>query len=867
MKRALASRSRWCLSTLALAAAIGASPVGASPALAFYGFAPDQDAGQYPATSNGRLTPLPSVRAARVLDEPVQVDGRLDDPAWARGEAAAGFQMHEPVRGGPPTEETVFKIVYDDDAVYFGVACYEKDPSKTQSNLARRDRIEDSDIVSVYIDPYLDKTTGYNFRVNPHGVVADHYIFNDGDRDVDWDAVWTAETYRDEHGWYVEMRIPFSSIRYRESDSMTWGLQVYRWMHGRGEDTGWVTWERELRGFVSRFGTVTGIEGIAPPRQLEFLPYFVQRTTDPAVAPPDVDELENFENIGADIKYGVTADLSMNATIQPDFGQVEADPAVLNLSPFETFFEEKRPFFIEGARFFEHPDFTLFYSRRIGTEAGDASRIRFADKLTGKLPGNVSVAALYALTDVTQQGQAHNPFKRGEQQSHYFVGRFGKEFKDGNHRVNVMQTGVLRPGGNRDDEREAYTTGLDFDLNFDDRNYNVEGSFIGSVLDPSDAAKFYGTGGALDLRRVGGNFRAAVGGRWEGDRLRLNDLGFLSAPDEIGGYLWLGYLVNERGWISQSNLNFNYSGSALYAGNQRTSSSGELLWDYDRFHHQFSGGNINGWGQFRNYWQAWFGVWHDHEGTSRFETRGGPLMTTRSASGFWLGGQSDFRKRLRFDSELELNWNAAGRRQQNLEMGMNWSMNSRMSHSVSAQLDWAHRDAQHISAEDFDPSLQDPDDTDNFVTPAGAVGIGGTSYVFGELDTRNFDLTLRSSFLFTRNQSLELYMQPFMTIGKYRNPRELVTPDTYDLRTFPEDATFQAAAADFNESSVNLNLVYRWEYRPGSTLYLVWTHSRETNVLRGTSNGAFDDHYELGSLTDNEPENVFLVKMSYWFAI
>jgi len=225
---------------------------------------------------------LPSVRAARILDEPVQVDGRLDDPAWARAELATGFLQNEPVRGALPTEEATFKVLYDDDAIYFGVACYEKDPSKTQSSLARRDHITDSDLVSIYIDPYLDRTTGYNFRVNPKGVLVDAYMFNDGDRDQDWDAVWEAETYMDDDGWYTEMRIPFSSIRYRPAESMTWGLQVYRYMHGRGEDTAWVTWDRNAKGFVSRFGQLTGLSGIRPPRQLEIMPYVVSKATDPA---------------------------------------------------------------------------------------------------------------------------------------------------------------------------------------------------------------------------------------------------------------------------------------------------------------------------------------------------------------------------------------------------------------------------------------------------------------------------------------------------------------------------------------------------------------------------------------------------------
>ncbi|TMQ64558.1 MAG: hypothetical protein E6K77_03720 [Candidatus Eisenbacteria bacterium] len=409
-----------------LGAAISLVAAGSADA-SFKSFLPGGDGAAFPSSADGRTTATPSVNAYHLADgDHIKLDGHLDDPAWDRAEAASGFKVWEPDRGTIPSEETVFKVVYDESAIYFGVACHEKDPSKVTARLSRRDRFSNSDIVSVYIDPYLDHTTGYNFKVNPLGVLLDGYMYNDGDRDDNWDAVWDAQTYRDQDGWYVEMRIPFSAIRYRTAESMTWGLEVYRYMHGRGEDTAWVTWDRAAKGFVSRWGQLTGIQGVPAPRQLEIVPYVVGRATDPSQVGNE--KLDKFENMGADLKYGVTADLALNATVQPDFGQVEADPAVLNLSPFETFYEEKRPFFIEGSRLFQHPDFNLFYSRRIGT--GDPnSRIRYAGKLTGKAAGNVTIATLVASSDVTGRGQAHNLLKNGGRLSRYFVTRLGKEFR------------------------------------------------------------------------------------------------------------------------------------------------------------------------------------------------------------------------------------------------------------------------------------------------------------------------------------------------------------------------------------------------------------------------------------------------------
>ncbi len=382
-----------------------------------------------PPSANGRLTEVPSIQALRLNGTPIQVDGKLDDAPWNQAEPGFGFRVWDPDRGKTPTEETVFKVAYDEDALYFGIACHEKDCANVAKCLSRRDQIKDSDLVSIYLDPYLDHLTGYNFRINPAGVQEDAYMYNDVDRDPDWNAVWDAETSSDEHGWYTEVRIPFSSIRYRPSESMTWGLQLYRYMHRRGEDTSWTTWEKEKSGFVSRFGTVTDISGVPSPRQLEVLPYVVTRFTDPSVEGAD-DEVDDFENFGADMKYGVTADLTLNAAFQPDFGQVEADPAVLNRSPFETFYEEKRPFFVEGNRFFENPDFDLFYSRRIGT-GDENTRIRAAGKLTGKAAGNVSLALLAAATDETPAGQSHNFMKTGELRQQFVRGAHRQGLQEG----------------------------------------------------------------------------------------------------------------------------------------------------------------------------------------------------------------------------------------------------------------------------------------------------------------------------------------------------------------------------------------------------------------------------------------------------
>ena len=841
------------------------------------GFDPSLPGGADTDSSDGRRAAAPTISAQRLNGSGnVNLDGKLDELAWKDVPAARGFRQWDPDRGKDPSEQTVFKVVYDEDAVYFGIACLEKDPSKIVAKLSRRDRDSGCDIVSVYIDPYHDHTTGYNFKVSATGVQQDAYIFNDGDTDVDWDAVWQAETSRDENGWYAEIRIPFSAIKYRTEPVMTWGLQVYRYMQGRGENTAWVIWDRKEHGTVSRWGNLTGLTSVHAARQIELLPYFVQSATDPSIQGSG-DDVHGFRNVGADLRYGITPDLSLNATVQPDFGQVEADPAVLNLSPFETFYDEKRPFFIEGSRFFQHPDFNLFYSRRIGT-GDENSRIRYAAKLTGKSFGGVSVAALAASTDITQEGQAHNLFKNGDQLTRYFVGRFGKEFRGGRNRFNLMQTAVLRTGS-RDlygdaGSREAYTSGFDFDLNSKNRQFNMQGSFVGSIIDPetstSDStitgAQTYGTGGALDIRKRGGKLQGGISGRWESDKLQINDMGFLESPDEINTSVYLYKPYNPEGksktW-NRGEFNLNANRSWIYAA--RTGydiNTGLPAWSYGAAHPQYSHVETSTWLQFRNYREFWMGLSYNGEGTHRYETRGGPLIREPHTYGGWAGVSSDSRKN--FVLTLEGNYfvDTAKNIGNHYTGTVKWNQSSSINHSISLNFDRRIDDTQwlaNVSSADY----------------PNARGIGGVSYVFGDIHQETFDITLRSNVLFSRNQSLEIYAQPFITTGDYTRVRELIHPDSYDFLPFADPVIVNAGQPgytvndwDFSYAAVNLNLVYRWEYRPGSTFYLVWTQSRNTYEDRyNMGNAHFSPDIGGGQAFHNEPENRVLAKVTYWIAI
>lgn len=820
----------------------------------------------------GRGAEAPSVTAYRLNeDESIEVDGVLDDPVWRNAETAWGFRVWDPHRGELPSEETVFKVAYDDDAVYVGVACLESDPSNIKAQLSRRDRMHDSDIVSLYLDTYHDHTTGYNFRVNAAGVKGDRYVYSDGHMDPDWDSVWEAEVSRDDGGWYVEFRIPFSCVRYRRAEEMSWGCNLYRYMHGRGEDTAWTVWDKETRGFVSRFGEIAGLELIPAARQLELLPYTVATVTDTS-GPGSPDAEQTYGNFGLDLKYGITSNFTLNATIQPDFGQVEADPALLNLSPFETYYQEKRPFFIEGSRFFEHPDFNVFYSRRIGT-GEENSRIRAAAKLTGKTVGGFSVAALYAATDVTDRGKAHQLLTEGDRPAHYLVGRFGKEFSEGAHRVNVMQTAVLRSADREAwgdyESRDAWTSALDFDLNFDDRNYNVQGSAVGSTVDPAPFAsdpdaphpKRYGTGGQLDIRKVGGTWLGGLSGRWETEELDLSDAGFLSASDEISARGWIEYQHHAEGDGSPviwGDIGLNVGRSWLYAGREgHDLDTGEAVWSYDRGRHQNDFIELNSSAQFSNFWHAWCGVGHEPESTSKYATRTfdgvrGPLMSYPGNVWSWLGFSTDYRRPISFEVNVNAGGNERGAWNRRLSVGSKWTATDATAYSLTLSYRRSHSEAQHL---------------DNFANPGG--GIGGVSYVFAEMEQQTVDATLRADVLFSRDLSLQFYAQPYLTIGDYHHPRELTRPESYDLERpegIPDFEPDDVHDYDFHYAAVNMNAVLRWEYMPGSTLYLVWKQGREVYEER-SARPALRSELDFGELLDNEPENEVLVKVTYWFSI
>ncbi len=672
-----------------------------SPALAFEGFDPNGSGNDYPVSANGGQGEKPSLPAARVANGSVMIDGFLDEASWGLAPTATGFTQYEPERGAAAAEQTTFKVAYDDDAIYFAVACLRSNNTPITSCLSRRDQITSSDMIRVYLSPYNDLTTGYHFRINPHGVKEDYYNYGDLYHDRSWDAVWDAETSQDENGWYAEIRIPFSSIRYSESESMTWGFNVFQYIHSLGQRTAWSNWSREQSGFMSRSGTITGINGIRPARQLEVLPYVVARLTDPAdpnASGYNGEDWEEFGNFGADIKYGITSDLTLSATVQPDFGQVEADPSQLNLSPFETYYQEKRPFFVEGAQFFYHPDNTVFYSRRIGTGTQN-SRIRAAAKLTGKVAGKISTAVLIAATDETGNGQAHNFLKGGDNKAYYGIARFGTQFNEDRHSVNIMGTAVLRDSDSfYYPTRNGYTAGDDLELNFKDRMYQVTGSGVFSIVDwkawPPDGGldpdAIYGHGTRFELEKRSGDWRWALTTRTQSDKLDINDLGYISNPDHYAAQAWITRLFNGDGeddWYTSGELHYRTYKSWIYADRSVGDPSipEATLWSYSAGHSLLNTHDLNGYIELQNRWGVYYGANYNPQSTDLYATRytpdrsqRGPLMSTPDNYRGWLGFYTDGRRDFSFNLDYHHGEDDAGSKDQQFELGCNWVVSSKL---------------------------------------------------------------------------------------------------------------------------------------------------------------------------------------------
>ena len=622
--------------------------------------------------------------AVRARPQAPHLDGKLDDPAWALAPAIGDFVQREPHEGQPATERTEAKVVFTDDALYIGVRAYDSHPEAIVGRLTRRDEESASDWIGVAIDSYHDRRTAFLFYVNPAGVKRDVYLFNDTESDDSWDGIWDVAVSRDAAGWTAEFRIPFSQLRFPHGAS-AFGFNVVRKIRRLNEESHWRLIPRNANAMVSLFGDVAGLDGVRPPRRLELLPYTVASARNNIVEAgnPFTPHISSTATAGADLKVGLGSNLTLDATINPDFGQVDADPALVNLTAFESYFPERRPFFTEGVNIFRFPialgdgdgaNEGLFYSRRVGrapqgsadprggfAETIDHSTILGAAKLSGKTASGWTVGFLGALTQEMHARAADSLGSRHtdvvEPRSGYFVGRLQHDWRQGRTVVGLFGTYVRRDLAPSMDwlRKSAWTLGLDWNHRFGSDHYRIRGWTVASTvagsarsiaLTEQSSARYFqrpdngyvdydttrtslaGLAAQMIVGKENGFMRWQVGVDTRTPGFEINDAGFQRDADRTIQFTWVGLRWNTPGKLfRRASLNFNQFN--------------QWDWGWDR---TGSGGNINASATFLNYWSANAGINRNIGGLATDVLRGGPAFRQPGNLNGWFGVSSDDRK-------------------------------------------------------------------------------------------------------------------------------------------------------------------------------------------------------------------------------
>jgi hypothetical protein len=871
--------------------------------------------------------PRPSVQAvARTV--PVVVDGRLDEAVWQAPSVVTDFVQFEPHEGQPATQRTEVRIAYDADALYVGARMYDSLGARgVRTRLARRDASTEADYIELVFDTYHDHTGRTVFNVNPSGVKLDMGQAS-AFADPSWDPVWSAGTHIDSLGWSAELRIPFSQLRFPRDSVQTWGLQVWRYVQRLNERSMWSPWRRGQSGGPPLYGHLEGLRAPRNRGRMELVPYALSRAryvTPVQPGSPFTSGEEYDLRVGADLKYQLSSTFTLDATINPDFGQVEVDPASVNLSAFETFYAEKRPFFVEGSGLFGFGEFwcincssdtggnTLFYSRRIGrapqgvvtrgdalyVESPENSTILAAAKVTGRTAGGLQVGVLDAVTGAGRalvlDTAGNRLTEEVEPASNYLVGRVRRNFRQGNATVGAIATSVVRRFDSNDLEQllpgHAEVVGVDWEAWWKNRTYHLLGDLAVSNVsgDPlavqrlqRSSARYFqrpdrASGGnglfsdlldtdATALRGYGGYLRMAKDAgdwRWEGavsyrsPGFEVNDASFLTRAD----YVWT--LANvAREWSTPTRYFRNWT--AIVGGQQ------EHNYDGDRTAaqvHLFTGG------QLLNYWNvALYTELHPETSDDRL-TRGGPVVRTPAA--YLLHGRldTDARKRVVFSTSQSYSNDQDG--------GVSYvaDVSVRIKPAPNVQLTLGPQYTFDRATTQFVARFADSTAT-NFL---------GQRAVFAYLDQNVFSMTTRLNWTFTPTLSLELFAQPFVFAGDYSRFREFTGTRTTETAEYGVDVgtlcfdpagnqytadpngncavaaqrspqAFSFGNPDLNVRSLRGNAVLRWEYRPGSTLFFVWQQQR----AGGEAYGDFDFSRDAGAIFNQRPDNIFVIKATYW---
>lgn len=863
-------------------------------------------------TSHGKVRR--QYQTTAVTGHAIRLDGISNEEAWNQVEWDGQFTQQQPHDGESATLPTWFKIIYDDRYLYMAFRCPDPSPDSIEQRLGRRDDFP-GDLVEVNFDSYYDLRTAFSFTVSASGVRGDEFISYDGDdRDPNWNPIWDAATHIDSLGWYAELRIPFSQLRYGNQANPVWGLQVMRHVFRTQERSNWQHIPRNSNGWVSQFGELHGLKSLPVKRQIELAPYVIAQAERFEGEPgnPFADGTLNRFSAGIDGKISVTRDLILDFTVNPDFGQVEADPGAVRLDGYEIFFSERRPFFIESRNLFDYEitgsaaggnfnDDLLFYSRRIGgephqypeTDEGEfASVPRFtsilgAAKFSGKTKKGLSIGILESITrrefSRISDG-AHERKELAEPFTNYFVARIIQDIHRGNTIVGGILTSVNREPGLDLLHRSAVSGGIDVQHFWKNRWYAVKLNAIMShvtgsadailatqldfvhLFQRSDArhlkvdptrTSLTGTGGTLSIGKYGGNLnkdggvlRFETGVTWRSPELELNDIGFLPASDEINHFSSIAYNLQQPFSIFR-NANFQYSHVAR--------------WDFSgRFLYMEMSGSMNAW--FKNNWR-WntFGGYNPHD-ISNNALRGASAI--RRPPGYYMGtGISSDDSRMLY-AQFNISGGSAQKKSVN-QIGVGGSLNYQPSDAVRLSV------APFVSKgsrkqDQFVANIRNGDETRSIVS---------------RVNYRQFSLAMRANYFLTPTLSVQYYGEPFIFRGVFdrygyvKDPLNREYHERFHVYT-PQEISIEDGVAfidenqdgnadyafhlpDANFIQYRSNLVLRWEYVAGSELYLVWSQS--------TLPDAYDDLNSpfVSSLFNHvfkqKPHNIFLVKVSYRF--
>ena len=884
-----------------------------------------------PAQQTSSVHPEPPPVAAAVRrTSAITIDGRLDEAAWAQAKPITELRQTQPNEGAPAALPTEVRILYDDEALYIGARM--SDPlgaSGIRAPLARRDQLLaadgnngsfnslTTDKLAVVLDPYHNHLDEAWFEINPAGVRGDQF-----NGDPSWDPIWEAASHVDATGWTAEMRIPYSQLRFSRDTAQTWGLQVWRYADRLNERDMWAFRKRNESGGAPFFGHLAGLSIANRPRQIELLPYVVSKGQFKYAAPGDPyhTKHDTYFSAGGDLKYLLTSNLTLDATLNPDFGQVEVDPASLNLSAYETFYDEKRPFFVAGRSAFSFGSFScyfcgntsslgVFYSRRIGrppqlngyvdnqaqyADAPDNATILGAAKITGRTKSGYTVGLLDALANketshyVTATG-APQLTQDVEPLSNYFVGRVKKDYNQGATTIGTIVTSTVRrlSGDTILANRlrnSATAVGLDWSHSWHQRVYRWNGSIVGSDIEGSSpaialaqrssahyfqrpdrtvssdgiftsrydtlATALRGYGFYTRLAKQNGDWLWETAQNWRSPGFEVNDLAYLDRAD----YKWMN-----------ANLARQYTTPTRYYRNIFWSVGGQQQLNYDGLRTDEQAQAYYGM-ELPNYWNLRSFAIHRFTTDDDRLTRGGPVVKRTGYDFGHVQVSTDPRQAAVFDLSVEL---ARGVDSPTHTFILSPGVALKPATSVFVQLSPSY--VIDEDAAQYVKTVKDPT----------AVAFSGNRYVFAFIKTYTVSFDTRINWTLKPDLTLQLFAQPFFASGDYTGFREFAAPRTIKKLEYGRDigsisrvggtytvdpdnagpaAPFTIDDPNFSFRSLRGTAVLRYEYRPGSTLYFVWTQQRAGS----SAFGDFDFSRDNSALWRDRPDNVFLVKATYW---